>query len=125
MSSIVAILLLMVKGDKVIIMIKIAFCDDDLSALNEIKVLLDQYRAEHKREIVYAVFCSPFELLAEIEKGMRWDIFDCEKAQRCSLVLRCKSGISLTKIPIPHGKCSEIKRRYLTYEFRNKEVVVL
>lgn len=264
MSSIVAILLLMVKGDKVIIMIKIAFCDDDLSALNEIKVLLDQYRAEHKREIVYAVFCSPFELLAEIEKGMRWDIlildilmpgenginvakeirrydgaakiifltsssdfavesyavgayfyqtkpvskekffrlldsviFDCERAQQCSLVLRCKSGItrinlekleycevtgrtlvfhlvngkvlessgsldelceklgqyecflrphrsflvnmeyiqnisyktitldSLTEIPIPHGKCSEIKRRYLTYEFRNKEVVVL
>lgn len=245
-------------------MIKIAFCDDDLSVLNEIEALLGQYRTEHKREITYTAFRSPFELLAEIEKGMRWDIFlldilmpgengisvakeirrydsaakiifltsssefavesyavsayfyqikpfskeeffrlmdsvifECEKAQQCSLVLRCKSGItrinlekleycevtgrtlvfhlengkvlesagsldelceklgqydcflrphrsylvnmeyiqnisykaitldSLAKIPIPHGKCSEIKRQYLEYTFRSKEVVVL
>lgn len=245
-------------------MIKVAFCDDDLSMLNEIDVLLGQYRLEHKREIAYTTFRSPFELLAEIEKGMRWDtllldvlmpgedgisvakeirrydgvakiiflttssefavesytvgayfyqikpvsrekffrlmdsvIFDCERARQSSLVLRCKSGItrinlekleycevtgrtlmfhlengevlesagsldelcekleqydcfmrphrsflvnmeyiqkisykvitmdSLAKIPIPHGKCSEIKRRYLEYAFRSKEVVVL
>lgn len=252
------------KRNRVIIMIKIAFCDDDLSVLNEISVLLDQYRIGHKREIVYTAFRSSFELLAEIEKGMRWDIllldilmpgengismakeirrydsvakiifltsssefavesytvnayfyqikpiseedffrlmdsviFECEKAQQCSLVLRCKSGItrinlnkleycevtgrtlvfhlengkvlkssgslnelceklgqydcflrphrsflvnmeyiqnisykaitldSLAEIPIPHGKCSEIKRQYLEYTFRSKEVVVL
>lgn len=245
-------------------MIKVAFCDDDLSVLNEISVLLEQYRVGHKREIVYTAFRSPIELLAEIEKGTRWDIlfldvlmpgenginvakeirrhdsvakiifltssaefavesyavsayfyqvkpvseenffrlidsviFECEKAQQCSLVLRCKSGItrinlekleycevtgrtlmfhmengkvlesagsldelceklgqyesflrphrsflvnmeyiqnisykaiilnSLTEIPIPHGKCSEIKKRYLEYAFRSKEVVVL
>lgn len=245
-------------------MIKVAFCDDDLSVLNEIDILLRQYRLEHKREITYTMFRSPFELLAEIEKGMRWDIlfldvlmpgedgisvakeirrydgaakiiflttssefavesymvgayfyqikpvgrdnffrlmdsviFECDKARQSSLVLRCKSGItrinldkleycevtgrtlifhlengkilesagsldelceklgqyecflrphrsflvnmeyiqkisykeitmdSLAKIPIPHGKCSEIKRRYLEYAFRSKEVVVL
>ena len=188
MSSIVAILLLMVKGDKVIIMIKIAFCDDDLSALNEIKVLLDQYRAEHKREIVYAVFCSPFELLAEIEKGMRWDIlildilmpgenginvakeirrydgaakiifltsssdfavesytvgayfyqtkpvskekffrlldsviFDCERAQQCSLVLRCKSGI--TRINLEKLEYCEVTGRTLAFHLVNGKVL--
>lgn len=55
-------------------MIKIAFCDDDLSALNEINVLLDRYRVERNQEIVYAAFRSPLELLAEIEKGMRLDV---------------------------------------------------
>ncbi len=249
---------------KGIIMIKIAFCDDDLSVLNEISVLLSKYRVEHQREMEYTPFRSPFELLAEIEKGVRFDIFfldilmpgengisvakeirrydsaakiifltsssefavesytvsayfyqikpvseesffrlmdsvifECEKIQQCSLVLRCKSGItrihlekleycevtgrtlvfhlengkvlesagsldelceklgqydcflrshrsflvnmeyiqnisykaitldSLTEIPIPHGKCSEIKRQYLEYAFRSKEVVVL
>lgn len=245
-------------------MIKIALCDDDLSMINEINVLLGQYRIEHQREIVYTAFRSPLELLAEIDKGMRWDIllldilmpgengisvakeirrhdsavkiifltsssefavesytvsasfyqikpvskeeffrlmdsviFECEKAQQCGLVLRCKSGItrinlekleycevtgrtlvfhlengkvlesagsldelceklgqydcflrphrsflvnmeyiqnisykaiildSLAEIPIPHGKCSEIKRQYLEYAFRSKGVVVL
>lgn len=245
-------------------MIKIAFCDDDLAVLDELGALLGQYRTEQKRKIVYTAFRSPIELLAEIEKGTRWDIllldilmpgengisvakeirrydsvakiifltsssefavesytvsaffyqikpisqeeffrlldsviFECEKAQQCSLVLRCKSGItrinlekleycevtgrtllfhlengkvlestgtldelceklgqydcflrvhrsflvnmeyiqnisyksvtldSLAKIPIPHGKCSEIKRQYLEYTFLSKEVVVL
>lgn len=55
-------------------MLKIAFCDDELSILNEIQVLLDQYRVERNKEIEYAAFHSPLELLAEIEKGMRLDI---------------------------------------------------
>lgn len=246
------------------IMIKIAFCDDDTSVLNELQVLLDQYRIEHTREIIYTAFRSPFELLSEIEKGVRWDIlfldilmpgengisvakeirrydsvakiifltsssefavesytvsayfyqikpipeenffrlmdsviFECEKTRQRSLILRCKSGItrinlekleycevtgrtlmfhlengevlestgsldelceklaqydcflrphrsflvnmeyiqnisykmiildSLTEVPIPHGKCSDIKRQYFEYAFRSKEVVVL
>lgn len=55
-------------------MIKIAFCDDDLSVLNEISVLLDRYRVERNQDIGYTAFCSPLELLAEIEKGTRFDI---------------------------------------------------
>lgn len=31
---------------------------------------------------------------------------------------------SLAKIPIPHGKCSEIKNIYLAYAFRRKQVVI-
>lgn len=53
---------------------KIAFCDDDLSILNEITVLLDKYRIARNLDIRYAAFWSPLELLAEIEKGMRFDI---------------------------------------------------
>lgn len=55
-------------------MIKIAFCDDELSVLNELRVLLDQYRVERNCELDYAVFQSPLELLAEIERGARFDI---------------------------------------------------
>ena len=55
-------------------MIKIAFCDDDISILNEVHVLLDQYRVERNREISYTAFHSPLELLAEIEKGMQVDV---------------------------------------------------
>lgn len=244
-------------------MIKIAFCDDDLSALNELIILLNQYRVKHNKDITYAAFQSPLELLADIEKGIRFDILfldvlmpgengisaakeirqydnsvkiifltssseyavqsytvgayfyqikpiwaesffrlmdsvidDCKKSQECSLVLRCKSGItridldrleycevigrtlsfhmvngtilestgslddlcneltqyenylrphrsflinmeyvrnisykaitmdSQTEIPIPHGKCSEIKKLYLEYAFTRKQVFI-
>ena len=55
-------------------MIKIAFCDDDISVLNELRVLLDRYRVDRNQEIEYTAFQSPLELLAEIEKGTRFDI---------------------------------------------------
>lgn len=242
-------------------MLKIAFCDDDLSALNEINLLLQQYCAERSQEMERVAFFSPLELLAEVEKRMRWDILfldiimpgedgisvareirqydntvkiifltsssefavdsytvgayyyqikpvekqsffrlmdavilECEKARHCGLILRCKSGITridldkleycevigrtllfymengkvlesggsmdelagklaqyenfvrphrsflinmeyirhisykmiimdnLAEIPIPHGKCSEIKNLYLEYAFQRKQV---
>ena len=55
-------------------MIKLAFCDDDLSVLNDLRVLLDQYRVDRNREIEYTAYQSPLELLAQIEKGTRYDI---------------------------------------------------
>lgn len=55
-------------------MFKIAFCDDDLSMLNEIQGLLDRYRTERGRQIEYVAFHSPLELLTEIEKGLHLDI---------------------------------------------------
>lgn len=244
-------------------MIKIAFCDDDLSTLNELNILLDQYRIERNMDITYAAFQSPLELLADIEKGMRFDVLfldvlmpgengisaakeirqydnaikiifltsssefavqsytvgayfyqikpiwkesffrlmdsvidDCKKMEQYCLILRCKSGISridldkleycevigrtlffhmkngtviestgslddlcnelaqyenylrphrsflinmeyvrnisykaitmdsLAEIPIPHGKCSEIKKLYLEYAFSRKQVFI-
>lgn len=55
-------------------MIKIAFCDDDMEVLHQMNELLDRYRAERNEDITYAAFQSPFELLTEIEKGIRPDI---------------------------------------------------
>ena len=244
-------------------MIQIGFCDDDLSILSELRVLLDRYRVERNVEITSAAFQSPLELLTEIERGTRFDIllldvmmpgengidtareirrYDqsmkiifltssaefavesytvgayfyqlkpiwedsffplmdsvmaaCRSAEPRSLVLRCKSGISrielekllycevlsrtlvfhltdgrilestgsmdelarqltphesflrthrsflvnmeyiqnistravtltnLAQIPIPHGKSAEIRRQYLEYAFRRKQVMI-
>lgn len=245
-------------------MIRIAFCDDDLSVLNEMHGLLDQYGTEYHQEMECLFFHSPLELLAEIEKGMRLDILvldvimpgedglsvakeirqyddavkiifltsssefavesytvgayyyqikpvckedffrlldsvisECEKAEQRSMILRCKSGITRihleklvycevigrtlmfhmengkvlesvgcmdelcsklvpfknflhphrsflinmeyvqnvsyraitldnqVEIPIPHGKCSQIKNKYLEYAFSRKQVFML
>lgn len=242
-------------------MIKIAFCDDDMEVLHQMNELLDRYRVERNEDITYAAFQSPFELLTEIEKGIRPDILfldvvmpgqngmdvakeirqydtnmkiifltsspefavesysvgayfyqlkpiweesffrlmdsvlaECTKTQENSLILRSKEGItridlekleycevigrtlffhlgngkvfesvgsiddlflqlkpygnflrphrsflvnmdyiqnisyraikliSLAEIPIPHGKCSEIKNKYLEYAFNRKQV---
>ena len=43
-------------------MTKIAFCDDDLSVLNQLRVLLDKYRVERNQEIEYTAFNSPLDL---------------------------------------------------------------
>lgn len=55
-------------------MIKIAFCDDDMEVFHQMNELLDRYRVERNEDITYAAFQSPFELLTEIEKGIRPDI---------------------------------------------------
>ena len=55
-------------------MTKVAFCDDELSMLNELQILLDGYRVKQNREIEYTAFRSPLELLAVIERGIRFDI---------------------------------------------------
>ena len=55
-------------------MIKVAFCDDDLSVLNQLNTLIDKYRVERNQEIVYVDFNSPLELMAQIEKGLCLDV---------------------------------------------------
>lgn len=55
-------------------MVKIAFCDDEISELDKVSALLEQYRAERSHEIEYTVFQSSLDLLAEIERGVRFDI---------------------------------------------------
>lgn len=245
-------------------MIKAAFCDDDLLVIDEINTLFEQYCAGHDQKITGTVFHSPLELLAEIEKGIHFDILfldvimpgqnginvareirqydrtvkvifltsssefavesytvdaffyyvkpikadafnklmdsaisECEREKQDSLILRCKDGITrivleklvycevmgrtlvfhlesganlesigsldelnnelakhgsfmrphrsflinmehiqsisykaitldnLEKIPIPHGKCSEIKNLYLDYAFNRKQALIL
>lgn len=72
-------------------MIKIAFCDDDLSALNEIKALLEQYRRERNQDIIYKAFHSPLELLEEVESGISPDILLLD------VMMPGEDGISTTR----------------------------
>ena len=45
-------------------------CDDDLSVLKELSVLMDRYRVERNQDITFgAAFHSPLELLSEVERG--------------------------------------------------------
>ena len=55
-------------------MVKTAFCDDDIATLGEMQAFLDRYRRERNREISYAAFHSPLELLSEMERGARFDV---------------------------------------------------
>jgi len=45
-----------------------------MEVLHQMNELLDRYRVERNEDITYAAFQSPFELLTEIEKGIRPDI---------------------------------------------------
>ena len=48
-------------------MLRAAFCDDDLNVLKEMDILFEKYCAARTQKIVYAMFRSPLEVLAEIE----------------------------------------------------------
>lgn len=72
-------------------MIKVAFCDDDLSVLNELSFLLCQYRVRFNRNIEYISFHSSLELLAELEKGIRFDILFLD------VIMPGENGISTAK----------------------------
>lgn len=169
-------------------MIKVAFCDDDLSALNQINSLLNQYRATRNQEIACTGFRSSLELLVDIEKGVRFDvlfldvimpgengidiakeirqydsvvkiifltsssefavqsytvraffyqikpveeksffklmdsvILECKRAQRCSLILRCKNGI--TRIDLDRLEYCEVIGRTLLFHIEGGKVL--
>ncbi len=72
-------------------MIRIAFCDDDLPTLNEINLLLDQYRLTNNQNITYAAFQSPLELLVNIEKGTRFDVLILD------VIMPGENGISIAR----------------------------
>jgi len=55
-------------------LIKVAFCDDELSVLTELCGLLDRYGAARGQDFQGTAFRSPFELLAKIERGIHFDI---------------------------------------------------
>ena len=55
-------------------MIRVALCDDDISMLKEMQGFLGRYCRERNQEIVHTTFSSPLELLAEIERGVCFDV---------------------------------------------------
>lgn len=73
------------------VMIKVAFCDNDRFVLGELIDILNRYRTKYDQEIAYVAFHSSLELLAEIEKGVRYDILFLE------ILLPNANGISIAK----------------------------
>lgn len=55
-------------------MIRAAFCDDDITVLSEAREFLDRYCREKNQGIVHTAFRSSMDLLAEIERGARFDV---------------------------------------------------
>lgn len=72
-------------------MIRVAFCDDDQSVLDELKDLLGRYCTKHDREIGHVAYLSSLDLLAEIERGARYDILFLD------IILPNENGISIAK----------------------------
>ena len=163
-------------------MIQIAFCDDDQTVLDQLSALLEKYRTQRCIQIQCTAFRSPLDLLAEIEKGVRYDILFLDVIMPAengitvakeirqydtaveiifltsstefavesymvgayfyqlkpiwearffrltdSVIAECRRTVTLTnlvQIPIPHGKSSDIRRQYLEYAFRRKQVML-
>ena len=55
-------------------MIRVAFCDDDAAVLTQLAALLDRYQTARSCDLCGTAFSSPLELLAEAERGARFDI---------------------------------------------------
>ena len=72
-------------------MIQIAFCDDDQTVLDQLSALLEKYRAQRCIQIQCTAFRSPLDLLAEIEKGVRYDILFLD------VIMPAENGITVAK----------------------------
>ncbi len=55
-------------------MIKVAFCDDDVSVISELSAFMDKYKFANNCDMEYFAYQSPFELMAGIEQGSRFDV---------------------------------------------------
>lgn len=55
-------------------MARIALCDDEPADLEELRMLLERYGARRGQELETALFSSPLELMAAMERGVRFDL---------------------------------------------------
>lgn len=55
-------------------MLKIAFCDDETQETRRLEALLEEYAADRGQDFAHTSYQSPVELMAEVEKGTRFDI---------------------------------------------------
>lgn len=83
-------------------MVKIAFCDDELTVLYEIRELLDQYRMEYHQEMECSFYNSSLDLLAEIERGVCPDILVLD------VIMPGENGISVAKEIRQHDNAVKI-----------------
>ncbi len=72
-------------------MLQIAFCDDDQTVLDQLSALLEKYCAQRCTQIRCTAFRSPLDLMAEIEKGTRYDILFLD------VIMPAENGIEAAK----------------------------
>ena len=72
-------------------MLQIAFCDDDQTVLDQLSALLEKYCAQRCTQIRCTAFRSPLDLMAEIEKGTRYDIMFLD------VIMPAENGIEAAK----------------------------
>ena len=77
-------------------MIQIAFCDDDQTVLDQLSALLEKYRTQRCIQIQCTAFRSPLDLLAEIEKGVRYDILFLDVIMPAENGITVSGGATLT-----------------------------
>lgn len=71
--------------------IKAALCDDDLSVLNELNLLIGQYMAERGRHIACTAFNSPRALLNATAQGNCFDVLFLD------IIMPGENGINIAK----------------------------
>jgi DNA-binding LytR/AlgR family response regulator len=57
------------------IMLHIAICDDNIDELSNMVRLIGLYKTSKNVDFEYATFPNGIELMAALEKGMRFDIY--------------------------------------------------
>ena len=99
-------------------MIQIAFCDDDQTVLDQLSALLEKYRAQRCVQIQCTAFHSPLDLLAEIEKGTRYDILFLD------VIMPAENGITAAKEIRQHDNVVKIIFLTSSAEFAVESYVV-
>lgn len=113
-------------------MTRIALCDNELTVLEELHLLLKRYSARRDQDLETAGFDSPLEPVAAMERGAGFDVLPAHLAS-CRCVLRvhrscfvnmdCIQRLSCraivpsrgAEIPIPRGRYPERKMPFLEY----------
>lgn len=133
-------------------MLKIAFCDDETQETRRLEALLEEYAADRGQDFAHTSYQSPVELMGRtltfhlnngvvLESMGRLDDL-CDQLVEYPNFLRPHRSFlinmeyianiaarSITMqdgavVPLPHGKYSETKDRYLSYIFDRKQVVM-
>lgn len=78
-------------------MARIALCDNEPSDLEGLRLLLDQYGVRRGQEMEAALFSSPLELLAAMERGVRFDLLLLD------ILMPGQSGIEAAREIRQHG----------------------
>lgn len=70
---------------------RIAICDDELSVLEQLSSLLEEYCAEYDRDVEWEVFQSPLELLSKMEQSGRYDVLFLD------ILMKDENGIEVAR----------------------------